>query len=75
MRHNIVEKIKEEPGITQHDISEKMGVSHQAISYHLRTLVQLGAVKVEKNGRANYCYPGDNAGLLQYPDEDKQDWT
>jgi predicted transcriptional regulator len=74
MRENIVEQIKERPGITQNEISEKMGVSHQAISYHLRTLVQLGAVEVEKKGRANHCYPGEKNGMLQLPEEEME-WT
>jgi predicted transcriptional regulator len=74
MRENIVNHIKEEPGITQNEISEKMGVSHQAISYHLRTLVQLGAVEVTKKGRANHCYPGESNGMLQLPEEE-MDWT
>ncbi|UCH90105.1 MAG: winged helix-turn-helix transcriptional regulator, partial [Thermoplasmata archaeon] len=71
MRQNILDHIIEQPGITQSEISEKMGVSHQAISYHLRPLVQLGAVNIEKKGRANHCYVGDYEGdSLQLPDED-----
>jgi predicted transcriptional regulator len=75
IRKNIVEQIKDDPGITQMKISQKMGVSHQAISYHLRALVQIGAVNVEKKGRANRCYPGDfNGGSLDFED-DEQEWT
>ncbi|UCH89265.1 MAG: winged helix-turn-helix transcriptional regulator, partial [Thermoplasmata archaeon] len=69
MRQNIIDQIVEQPGITQNEISDKMGVSHQAISYHLRSLVQLGAVNIEKKGRANHCYPGEFNGNLEVETE------
>jgi uncharacterized membrane protein len=72
MRQNIVNQIEESPGITQNEISDKMGVSHQAISYHLRSLVQLGAVNIEKKGRANHCFPGEYSGELVMENEEKE---
>jgi predicted transcriptional regulator len=46
----IVEKILEEPGISQRDIAESLGVSSATISYHIKGLLRLGLVETERRG-------------------------
>jgi predicted transcriptional regulator len=46
----IVEKILEEPGISQKDIASSLGVSSATISYHIKGLLRLGLVETERRG-------------------------
>jgi predicted transcriptional regulator len=48
---NIIEKIRENPGITQHEIVESLDVSQQVISYNLSNLTRDNIIITEQNGR------------------------
>jgi predicted transcriptional regulator/chitodextrinase len=46
----IVERILEEPGISQKDIAAYLGVSSSTINYHIKDLLELGVVETERKG-------------------------
>jgi PKD repeat protein/DNA-binding MarR family transcriptional regulator len=53
----IIEKIKEMPGISQKDIAALLGVSSATINYHIKELIKLGIIKVERKGmRLKYYF-------------------
>ena len=56
-QRNIMEIIKETPGITQTMISKQLGMSRQKINYHVNSLVDKAFLKIEKQGRITRLYP------------------
>ena len=49
--------IKENKGISQSEIAEKIGVSRRVINYHVKILDQAGIIFMESHGRESNCYP------------------
>jgi predicted transcriptional regulator len=49
--------VKQDPGITQSGISEKMGKNKMVINYHIKILKDVGLLAVERNGRETNCFP------------------
>ena len=54
---NIIHIVKENPGITQSMISQKLGMSRQKINYHVNSLSNNSILKVERQGRITRLYP------------------
>ena len=54
---NIIQIVKENPGITQSMISQKLGMSRQKINYHVNSLSNNSILKVERQGRITRLYP------------------
>jgi predicted transcriptional regulator len=46
----IVDKILEEPGISQKQIASSLGVSSATVNYHVKDLLKLGLVETERKG-------------------------
>jgi predicted transcriptional regulator len=46
----IIERIVEEPGISQKDIADSLGVSSSTVNYHITGLLKLGVVETERKG-------------------------
>ena len=53
----IIEIVKDNPGITQSMISKKLNVSRQKINYHVNSLVNNSILNLEKEGRITRLYP------------------
>ncbi|MFX1257663.1 MAG: winged helix-turn-helix transcriptional regulator [Promethearchaeota archaeon] len=53
----ILETIEKEPGIWNSLITKKMKVDHKTIHYHIEKLIDLGLIKVRKEGRKKRIYP------------------
>ena len=53
----IIEIVKENPGITQAMISQRLNVSRQKINYHVNSLVSKSILNIEKQGRITRLYP------------------
>ena len=56
-QQNIMDIVKETPGITQSMISKQMNMSRQKINYHVNSLVDKAFIKIEKHGRITRLYP------------------
>jgi DNA-binding MarR family transcriptional regulator len=52
----IIEKIMEEPGLSQKDIANAIGVSPSTVSYHLKDLLEIGVVETERLGMRQKYY-------------------
>ncbi len=52
----IIEKILEEPGLSQKDIAIAIGVSPSTVSYHLKDLLEMGVVETERLGMRQKYY-------------------
>lgn len=50
---SIVETVRATPGISQKELSEKLGMSQALASWHVKRLVQSGVLVTEKSGRSN----------------------
>ncbi len=46
----IIERILEEPGISQKEIAESLGVSSATVNYHIKDLLDMGVVETERKG-------------------------
>ena len=53
----IVDIVKQNPGITQSMISQHLAVSRQKINYHVNSLASKAYLKIEKQGRITRLYP------------------
>ena len=53
----IIEIVKDNPGITQSMISQRLNVSRQKINYHVNSLVDNSILNLEKEGRITRLYP------------------
>ena len=56
-QRNIMDIVKETPGITQSMISKQLVMSRQKINYHVNSLVDKAFLKIEKQGRITRLYP------------------
>ena len=53
----IIQMVKENPGITQSMISQQLEMSRQKINYHVNCLSNNSVLRVEKQGRITRLYP------------------
>ena len=53
----IIQIVKENPGITQSMISQQLGMSRQKINYHVNSLSNNSVLRIEKQGRITRLYP------------------
>ena len=54
----IIEKVKKQPGLCKSDLARELNVPPSVISYNIRILINLNALRVEKaSGRRLQCYP------------------
>jgi DNA-binding MarR family transcriptional regulator len=53
---SILKIIRENQGISQSQIADKLKVSRKVINYHINILIQAKLISIEKNGRASACY-------------------
>ena len=56
-QRNIMDIVKNTPGITQTMISKQLDMSRQKINYHVNSLVDKAFLKIEKQGRITRLYP------------------
>ena len=54
---DIIQMVKENPGITQSMISQQLDMSRQKINYHVNSLSNNSILRVEKQGRITRLYP------------------
>jgi len=62
----ILKIIKDNAGITQKEIGEKLSESRQVINYHVKLLDRTGFIRLEKIGRETHCFAVYN------PEEESQ---
>jgi DNA-binding MarR family transcriptional regulator len=55
-QESIVSVIKENQGISQTQIADKVGVSRKVVNYHVGILRKAGIIFTESNGRESACY-------------------
>jgi DNA-binding MarR family transcriptional regulator len=56
VQESILGVIRENQGISQSRIAERINVSRKVVNYHIRILDQAGLVSVETRGRETACY-------------------
>jgi DNA-binding MarR family transcriptional regulator len=59
IQDSILKIIRENQGISQSQIAEKLKVSRKVINYHVNILIQAKLISIEKNGRTSACYARD----------------
>lgn len=57
IQESIMGVIRENHGISQSKIAEKINVSRKVVNYHINILDQAGLILVESHGRESACYP------------------
>jgi predicted transcriptional regulator len=71
IQEELIDIIRHQPGITQHEINNYFEISQPSISYNLTQLTRNNLIKVEQAGRENKYYlnlesPGDSHNSDQY---------
>lgn len=56
IQESILNVIRENRGISQSKIAEKIGVSRKVVNYHINILDQAGLILVESHGRESACF-------------------
>jgi predicted transcriptional regulator len=56
---NIIDIIRERPGLTQKEIAKRINESRRVVNYHIKLLIQHNIVFLEKVGRETRCYIND----------------
>jgi len=56
IQDRIVEKVQEQPGISQSDIGRELQLSRQLVNYHMKELVSQDVIKLEKIGNRCVCF-------------------
>lgn len=56
IQKRIVTVVRNNPGISQKEIAEKVGVSSPTVNYHINVLMTARMIRVEKVGRKTECY-------------------
>ncbi len=59
LQEGIVSLVKENPGITQASIVERVEAPKQTVSYNLKSLSRYGIIELARDGRRVRCYPVD----------------
>lgn len=59
IQESILNVIKENKGISQTKIAEKIDVSRKVVNYHVNILDQAGLIFIESRGRETACYPNE----------------
>ena len=55
LQKKIIEKIGEEPEISQVEVARSLGVSRQLINYHITKLVKVGVLKLKGKTKSHSC--------------------
>ncbi|HET6405813.1 MAG TPA: winged helix-turn-helix transcriptional regulator, partial [Candidatus Thermoplasmatota archaeon] len=58
LRADVLEAIRNAPGISQSDLALGLGANKQTVNYHVKALERAGTIRVEKRGRDTYLFPG-----------------
>lgn len=56
LQESILNVVKDNPGISQSNISKKVGKSRFVVNYHVKILGDVGMLLVEREGRKSQCY-------------------
>jgi predicted transcriptional regulator len=56
IQDRILDKVRDQPGITQSGLARELNHSRQLINYHMNDLVESRVVKLEKHGNRASCY-------------------
>jgi len=56
MQKKILFIISQRPGITQSNISKRLGRNRMVVNYHLKILLETGILHMEREGRETHCY-------------------
>jgi DNA-binding MarR family transcriptional regulator len=57
IQKRIMERVKEEPGLSQKDISEKLELSNSTVNYNIKSLKEKELIEVRKEGKSTQIYP------------------
>ena len=61
LRADVMEAIRNTPGISQSDLALGLGANKQTVNYHVKALERAGTIRVEKRGRDTYLFPASAA--------------
>jgi predicted transcriptional regulator len=56
-QQNILNTIKSDPGLSQTEIANKLGITRMLVNYHLKVLKNEGLIVTKRKGRKSSCYP------------------
>jgi DNA-binding MarR family transcriptional regulator len=72
IQEELIDMIRHEPGITQHEIIDLSGLDQKVISYNLLQLKRNDLIRVEQNGRENKYYVNETETDYSQPQDQDQ---
>jgi DNA-binding transcriptional ArsR family regulator len=55
LQKKIIEKMEEEPEISQVEVAKSLGVSRQLVNYHITKLIKAGVLKLKRKTKSRSC--------------------
>ncbi len=55
VQQTIIEVVRAHPGITQKEISQRLGITPPTVNYHIAVLSERNLIRVERSGRSTHC--------------------
>ena len=56
VQKNIYHTIKEHLGITQKEISSRLGIAQQTVNYHIQLMTDARIIRIDRDGRKTKCF-------------------
>lgn len=63
MERRLIEFIRANPGFSQKDISNTLGLSPQVVNYHIKSLARNHHLKLTRVGKKTLCYYNENSEI------------
>ncbi|MGA1872581.1 MAG: winged helix-turn-helix transcriptional regulator [Thermoplasmatota archaeon] len=60
IQQRIVDLIKERPGLSQKEISQRLELSNSTVNYNIKSLKDKGLIEVRKEGKSTSIYPSQD---------------
>ncbi|MGQ9582543.1 MAG: winged helix-turn-helix transcriptional regulator [Thermoplasmatota archaeon] len=62
VQKEILGLVSSRPGVSQKEIALETGLSKRVVSYHISRLMEVGLIRVRRDGKSVLCYPGEGEG-------------
>jgi predicted transcriptional regulator len=56
LQDQILQKVEEQPGLSQSELAQELGTSRQLVNYHMQQLISSNVILIEKLGNKSVCF-------------------
>jgi predicted transcriptional regulator len=56
IQQRIIDLVKDEPGLSQKEISQNLGLSNSTVNYNIKSMKEKGLLEVKKDGKSTRIF-------------------